>query len=492
MSPTFIGMAAIVLALIPVSVTIIYSVKKIEKEGFTCITTALLIMILFYIIVPIGVIASKADINTQNAINTLLVSGQFEDLCITILLCSGMISLFLISYLIKFRNGVLLFNNNVLDKNVISPRDWEKVNLGSRKVVSIIADASLIFGAVSMLIVITSVGGIKAYLVLGNVARGIDKDVEAYISSSKLLFITLSGVILASPYLYRYLSLSDNKSIWNKIKFFVSLALSILYLLYNQGRLPILLFFVPFILNLKSTRKAKISTLILLTVGSILLLEPMNYLFKYLMNRRVTEITYSGIWDVFFLEFSYPFTNVMNRSRLVEFFGFRSGLDYIQWPLTLIPSSALKVFGIDKKMIQWIGELNTESYYQLTGIKKGGVPTDFFTFNYYQFGIFSMLLSIPFFAGILRAIDKRILYLKSNEATQILALRLCFLLVSMVNNFDIGVIFRTRSDFIILSIVMFYLMEKGMKIAEAEQKESVPANELPMNPNPKLVWSKVK
>ena len=39
--------------------------------------------------------------------------------------------------------------------------------------------------------------------------------------------------------------------------------------------------------------------------------------------------------------------------------------------------------------------LNTDAYYQLTGIKRGNVPTDFLTFNYYQFGLYSLFISIP-------------------------------------------------------------------------------------------------
>ena len=38
--------------------------------------------------------------------------------------------------------------------------------------------------------------------------------------------------------------------------------LAVVYLLYNQGRLPLLLFFVPFILDTKIAKKAKISFLI--------------------------------------------------------------------------------------------------------------------------------------------------------------------------------------------------------------------------------------
>ena len=187
-------------------------------------------------------------------------------------------------------------------------------------------------------------------------------------------------------------------------------------------------------------------------------------IFKYLTYGYWKLDLDSTIVHTLLLEFTYPFSNFVNKSQLVSVFGFRCGIDYIYWPLLLIPSSLLKIIGISKADISTIGTLNTQAYSALLQSEaQGGIPTDFFTFSYYQAGILSLFIMIFILARILKYIDSRLISLKKNPGISIITLRICFLLISLANNFDFAVVFRTKYDLIILIYVVIYIYSKAKK-----------------------------
>lgn len=434
-----------------------YSYRQIQSNGFNCCTTFLMIMVLFYIVIPLLYVLFQESRDVSTAFNILLSTRSLDDIAMNMLLASVLIAMLLFFYHCTVKQGTILLYRRFGKENTTDYQAWDKINRTAELKIERMADITLILGGISIIMCITAVGGIGKYLALGSQARGLNKSLSDYISSSFLPLITLSNIILASPFLYKYLLSVEKKRYFLKIKFWVSFCIAVIYLLYNQGRLPLLLFFVPFLLDLKIAKKAKIGTLIAVSILCIFVLEPLSNLFIYFSYGRVVSTQSAGFLNTLLLEFTYPFANFVNRSELLNCIGMRWGIDYIQWPLTVLPSSILKLIGFSKSSIETIGSLNTNAYSTIVGGVGGGIPTDFFTFNYYQFGTVSLLLALPIIALVLKKIDSRISNVADNDATKILILRVCFLVISMVNNFDFSVIFRMRFDIIIIIWAIFYI-----------------------------------
>ena len=435
----------------------IYSYRQIQNNGFNCCTTFLLIMVLFYIIIPLLYVLFQGSRDVSTAFNKLLSTNSLEDIALNMFLAAVLIAMIFCFYHCSIKRGSVFIYCRLGKKKSKDRQSWNKNNRATGKKIERIADITLILGGISIIVCICAAGGIGNYLALGSQTRGLNKSLSDYFSSSFLPLITLSNIILASPFLYKYLLGVERNSNSLRMKFWISFCIAVIYLLYNQGRLPLLLFFIPFLLDMKIAKKAKIGTLIVVSILCIFILEPLSNLFLYFSYGRVASTQSAGFLKTLLLEFTYPFANFVNRSELLNCIGMRWGIDYIQWPLTVLPSSILKLIGFSKSSIETIGSLNTNAYSTMVGEVGGGIPTDFFTFNYYQFGMVSLLLAVPIIAWVLKKIDSRISDVEGNNATRILILRVCFLLISMVNNFDLSVIFRMRFDFLIIIWVIFYI-----------------------------------
>lgn len=459
----------IIILLIPVAVFAYlgyYVVRHINNVGFTCGNIFISILLLFYIITPIFYLCFTEKRNSLALYNRLLSERSNIEICMSILVCSVLISIIFAVYKSRRQIRIKIRTRRAVrfEKRIV---EWYSINEKCSKHIKVLADVCFMLGGLSIILCMRAVGGVEAYLALGSKTRGLNKNVTDYISGEYLPLITLSSIILVVPFLYKYLLECSNRNIFLRVKFFSSLIISIMYLMYNQGRLPLLLFFIPFIFNSKVARKMKITGIILATLGSIFLLEPLSGLFTYLSYGRIYSSTTSDMLSTFLLEFTYPFANFTNRIVLISHVGLRLGIDYVQWPFMVIPSSLLKMIGFTKSNLISVGSLNTAAYEAALGVEaSGGIPADFFIFNYYQLGWLTLIASVICVGLFLKAVDKRIVYLKENPAVRILVLRSSFLIVSLVNNFDLAAIVKMRFDFVILIAVIFYISRKGAEIYE--------------------------
>lgn len=450
-----IRITSMIIALLTILFLITYTLKKIKTYGFLSGDMFIATNVLFFIMVPLLYLISPNNRDKSTLYNKLLASNSDETICISMILCCFLIICLFFMYNMNLKNGrVYLIFNRKLKRE----KNWEELNkLTSRKIKKI-ADITLLLGGVSIIVCILASGGIKEYVAIGSFGRGIEKDITEHISSSLLPLITLSSVILATPYLYKYLLNINIKYKHLHLKFYISFFLASIYLLYNQGRLPLILFFAPFILDLKIARKAKISMLIVLIILSFPLLGFLSKLFTYLTYNYWSDVENSNVLQTFLLEFTYPFSNFVNRQSILNVVGYRWGIDYIQWPFLIVPSFLLKVIGISKNSFTTIGTLNTNAYSSILNLKAGGgIPTDFFIFNYIQFGWISLILSMIIVMTFLKKVDKRIINMCGNDSIKIIILRICLLIISTVNNFDLSVIIRMRFDLIILVMIIFYI-----------------------------------
>lgn len=234
--------------------------------------------------------------------------------------------------------------------------------------------------------------------------------------------------------------------------------MALLYLLYNQGRLPLLLFLLPFVLDWKPVRRMGIFGLLLLFLLSCLSLELLQRLFSYLAYGVWRSPEGSSLLEVVLREFTYPFSSFANRDTLMRTLGYRLGIDLVQWPVIVLPSGVSKLVGIDKSTFTTLAEELTSAYAAVTELPTaGGIPADMMFFLYAQGGYFTLLAGLGILMRLLHACDMRLKRLQCNEAARLLVIRAALLSVSCVNNFDISVILRTRTDLLVMLAVLLTL-----------------------------------
>lgn len=438
---------------------LVWIVQDIKQYGFRCGNVFFSVCCLFYGIIPLLYLVFDSSRDHSTIYNILLSSHDDIEIASVSFICM------LVLVCMKYVYSNKLFENRNGSKATcrIEFKNEPRIDKTTYSRLLMLAHLVFFLGGLSVIACIVASGGVSNYLALGSQTRGISNELTG-ISSSMLPLITLSSIVIAAPYLYYFL-MKERRARQTGIKalFVASFIISLVYLLYNQGRLPLILFIVPFVLNCGWAKKAKLLTIVVLAIASIITLDWLSDLFLAFSYGKasVGSGSESSFIETLLLEFTYPFSNILNMTDLVDVVGFRVGTDYVQWPLTVLPSSLLETFGITKSDINTTGSLNTLGYAVLTGrIAEGGIPTDFFTFNYYQFGFASLVVASLIASLLLRKLDELIERISNITSISIVCLRVSILLMSLINNFDLSVIFRTRLDFIILVAVIVYVARK--------------------------------
>lgn len=425
--------------------------RIISKNGFTLISVFVLTFSLFYLIVPFVQILFPKYRDNTSLFTQLLNQRSQEEIFLNVLIVLLCLLVVLFGYSLKMKSESSEFHFYGESIN-FNKRSYERIQR--------IADAILIIGVSSIVILIIEVGSIKDYLSLGSLTRGINKDPTMYVRSSFLQLITLSLVILVTPYLYLYLyRLKKQKIVL--IKFIIALSFSILFLLYNQGRAPLLLFFLPFLFTLRKNNKQNIGRLGIFFIIAMFLLNYLDAIFKYLSYGTYVMKESGNFLTEFLSEFSYPFTNFVLRGDLIGYSGYRFFYDYFIWPFTMIPSSVSGLLGFEKSSLVAVSIHNTNAYGYFLGVEPdGGIPVDFLTFNFYQFGYISLLL-VCFIIGILlKKLDEIFIFYRNNFAIKVILFRISFSMINILNNADISAIVRNRLDIVLLVVILIYIYRK--------------------------------
>ncbi|MFD2044562.1 hypothetical protein ACFSTA_08610 [Ornithinibacillus salinisoli] len=358
--------------------------------------------------------------------------------------------------------------------NIKFKETWKQKGLEGKvlyKKIKLITDIIFLVGVASIVLLIFEVGSLKTYLALGSLTRGLDKSPTDYIGSSYLQLVTLSVIILIPPYLYLYLYRLKNSKII-LLKFFISLIFAVLFLLYNQGRAPLVIFFLPFFFAIGKRRKKGVLGLAILFGVGLFLLAYLDAIFQYLAYGYYA-VEQSGNYITEFLsQFSYPFANFSLRNELIQYSGYRYMYDYVIWPFTMIPSSILELIGISKESIISVSTFNTKAYGAFLGVDPtGGIPVDLLTFNYYQFGYFTLLPMCLVIGRILRRLDLIFYFFKNNFAIRIVLYRISFSMIGILNNADLSAIVRNRLDIVLLLLIIIYIYIYEKRLIETKRSE---------------------
>lgn len=452
----FVVVLALLAVILPICAMLF---RSIHRDGLLCGSAVLSICVIFYLMVPLLYLFFPNARDDRLLFNVLLSTRSTEELLMEMLLCTMLLAFMTFAYVLRRENGCLtLPSPKEPPLPNPGPEPWQAVNRCSLRWILPLAHTLLLLGTLAMLMCIRGAGGLPAYLALGALTRGIGKDASSLLPSSYLPFVTLSVVILAPPYLYRFVLRSAGKRWHHHLLFWFSLVMALLYLLYNQGRLPLLLFVLPFVLDWGPIRRLGIWGLVALALLSCLSLEMLQRLFSYLAYGVWRNPAGSSLLEVVLEEFTYPFSNFAHRDLLLRSMGWRLGADLIQWPVIVLPSGVTHLAGIDKSAFTTIAEELTAAYAAVTQQPNaGGIPADMLFFLYAQGSYLTLLLGLTVLMRLLHACDRRLKRLQSNDAARLLVLRAALLSVSCVNNFDIAVILRTRTDLLILLAVLLVL-----------------------------------
>ncbi len=339
-------------------------------------------------------------------------------------------------------------SNEIKNKEYLISKDY--------RIYSFFANLCFILGAISFFIVSSSVGGIFELIKVGDIARAYGKDVGLLINRKLLPLITLMSIIVASPFLF-YVMGKYKKTLYNKIMFILSFLISILFLLFNAGRAPILTFLLPFIvLWIFNKTKHPWVFVFIFVVLTVPTLKWLDNLFHYLNYGFIdTNNDSFNITQYFIVQFGFPYANIMNARNMVDYYGYRLGIDYFTWFINIIPIAILRKIGLSK--VEVLTSYITLYYSYINNFSpiNGGIPVDAFTIGYLQLGVIGAVIFVLLLSCFLRAIDKRSYMDSEYELKKIIYLRIGISLLYIIADINLDSLVRGRMDLIILIIIIF-------------------------------------
>lgn len=302
---------------------------------------------------------------------------------------------------------------------------------------------TLAIGIMAEIIIANSLGGVIKAISMGDVLRAFGSDNSKYIPQSRLFTMVLMVSSLASTYFFVYAH-RIYKKLYIKLMIAISLLASLFYLLVNAGRLPILLFVLPFFVDFVF-RKTKHPFVFmgLFFVISLVLLGALDDLFFYLSYGYIKESS-TNILSIL-NEFSLPYLNLLNIDKINAVYGLRWGIDLVSWVVNIVPTSILKIFGLTKITTGYT--FITEYYYGSNGL--GGIPTDLITLLSRQFGILGLIIGSSLLAVLCKYMDKKISKIFQSNFIFI-QLRISSIMFIIVPYADLDSFVRNRYDMIMV------------------------------------------
>ena len=148
---------------------------------------------------------------------------------------------------------------------------------------------------------------------MGDKLRAFGSDNSRYIPENRLFLKVLMSAPLASTYLFAY-ALRYYKRFIPTFLLSISLLASIFFLIVNSGKLPIILYVVPFFIDF-IFRKTKYPFFYigLFFIVGLAMLNQLDKLFFYLSFGFVKER--SGSILSLINEFAFPYLNLLNVSK---------------------------------------------------------------------------------------------------------------------------------------------------------------------------------
>lgn len=422
-----------------------YKRKKVINT-FICFQAA---FILYYIFIPI--MAQLVIEFYPNEINGFVFGiSQAEpyEIVYSAIYTTAAYFMILFVYFIRIRPRAYEFNVSTT-KNI----ENNEVDYSDKMIYQIAVTSGILFlivGIAAELYISNCLGGIFKAIAMGDRLRAFGSDRTNYIPQNRLYILLLMVNSLVSTYLFAY-ALRIYKHFSIKFLLLVSVLASIFYLMFNAGRLGILLFMLTFLIDFayRKTKHPFIFISLFLVLG-VFLLGAVDDLFFYLSYGYLKESS-TGIVSII-NEFSFPYLNLLNAFKINEIYGLRWGIDFISWIINVIPTEILKVFGLSKITSQYM--FITEYYNSSSGLSSG-IPTDLLTLGIRQFGIIGVWVVSILGSVLCKYFDKVIDKIHS-EKFVFMTLRIASIMFIIVAYADLDSFVRSRYD--MLMVLLFSII----------------------------------
>jgi len=430
---------------------IIFQYKLWKLGKFTAFSILHASFVLYYVAIPLVLETfAKVFIDLPGNFTYIIYQTDLNQKVHTFILITIAYFVLALSYFL-YNKGIL---RNVRYKNIVS-------NDAALRIVYRYGMFFFILGGASIILFFSELGGFKSALRFAETLRYIGTEPSNYYGPLGAMFRMLSFLIMGAAFCFK-VHLDITHKTYSKVLFYISFSLSIMYLLFNSGRAPILFFIVPFILSpiIKRNRKV-LSTLFLIFIGIFITAE----IFDVLLY-KITLGDISGMQESipFILkinyalqDFSFPYANVLYINEMNELFDFRYGQDYFIWIINILPSRIFNLIGLTIPEFDTINVSTTAYYYYHNPNLLGGIPTDLITLGMRQFSIPGLIINSMIFSIFALKIDK--LSNRLGNDYNLIIIRIKLLFFSFIGNNDISAFVR-NSLFILILLFMLKQIDK--------------------------------
>lgn len=436
---------------------IMYTMYKIKYEyRLTCITMARAMWILIFGIVPLCVHCYVYN-NGQN-IKSLMVF-DFSDKGILQFYFAALFSIIGFIGLNIGYNVTLGLRNK--PQYVLSQNDGDKNTYTDYSDSVLLISAFIMFaiGLCSLILWTRAFGGVVAFL---DYASAVRSGYDTGITNSYTVFKRFAPLLQFANLIYFAIWKKEKKPLC-LILFILSLFFSILYLLANDGRAPMIMHFVSLawlwssFSHRKNSKKTRWILIVLCGFAALLLMHNYESIYGYLKNGTDIELSgdiFSSIRD----EFSFTTRNIQAVFLALEDnpYMFKLPSELLNGLFGILPS------GLRPDWLVNLEKVNTQYWVMgASAVYYGGKPPDIITTGIYTMNYFGILLLPMVFGMILKKLDDY--FKKANNAfSKILFASLLYPVIRTVayTNFN-GLTLNVF--YIVLACLIIYFVDKLVK-----------------------------
>jgi len=369
----------------------------------------------------------------------------------------------------------------------------EKLNLTQNKTVYRFGLFFLVVGGGAVVFFIINMGGYKNAIGLSQVLRDARTDSSLYYGPFTALARTVSVWVLGAPYCF-YVYNRSEKYKKKRLLFWISFALSIVFLIFNLGRAPILFFLAPFLIDFLMRKRVNIPIALIVMFIIVALTSQLYRSVLYQMttgtisiNRNNTSIM-NNVLDTA-SDLSYPYANLTLSSDMNETYGYRYGIDYFLWAVEILPIRIFQLVGIEIPRLDNTMNRNTTAYhYSLIPPERvyyfGGVPTDLITLGMRQFNVIGVIFNCFLFS----LLSAYIYHTASSISSiyNLLIIRVNMMFFTFVSNNDLTDMVRGSLFLFIIAFMLFKIKKNASSLNTYNYKNQLPA------PAPQLYMQTLK
>ena len=397
---------------------------------------------IFYILIPILCILFKNDLllfEKNSVIYKFYSHFTVYDYIIGVSPYKVILSILLVMMFIFFFN--LFYGTYYTPK-----KGKEKKKISNEVLLPILVYFTFAVGSISLFLLIDSMGGLSMALANAEYYRSFYNELSSSIGW-KSIFLISSRFITVTPFLCWYLINGPyTKKTSYRYIFVISIALSVIYFLFNAGRTPLLLFIICFFyafLKKKHNIKHLWFKLIICGILALPLLDVLDWLFVYLKTGEKFNVAIDYIKYLY--EIMPPYRNLLNVTDIVASYGLMFGKDFIYAFVDIIPGISVTP-----------SYVNTSLYINGTKWKIiGGIPNDLITFSYLQLGALGVGIVASFLGRMLKVIDSKLETLKNINGKNLFSAILTTNLFAIVLTADFITIIKSQFLLIIVLILLF-------------------------------------